>query len=232
LVSARALESAAEVLRELGFRREDPPGAEAVSPWATAWRRDSDGAVVDLHRTLHGCEHSSVDPWPIVRATTVEEEVGGTHVLMPSIAVRAVGILLVSPADRPWRKWDDLGRAVERLSDEQWRDAAEVAKALGVERRFGYRLSQSPAGPEAARRIGVPKAPRWWLRWETDPLLAWAALLAELPSWRARLRLTRELTRPPAGYSYAAWARHALRLVPRAVLTLVGYHDRRSLRRS
>jgi Uncharacterised nucleotidyltransferase/Coenzyme PQQ synthesis protein D (PqqD) len=221
LVPAAGLRSAEAVLAQLGFEREDENGVAEVYPWAVSWRRRADGAVVDLHRTLQGCEYAPADPWPALRATAVEEEIGGTQILVPSIAARALQIVLVSPADRPWRRWDDLGRVLERLSAGDWRDAASLARALGVERKFGYRLSQSAAGPEFADRLGVPSAPRWWLRWDADPALRWAAWLVELPSWRARVRLVRQLVRPSAGYSAVGWAAHVLRLAPGAVATLL-----------
>jgi hypothetical protein len=129
--------------------------------------------------------------------------------------------VLVSPADRPWRRWDDISRVLERLSNDEWREVVNLARALGVERKFGYRLTQSPAGPERARRLGVPIAPAWWLRWDGDPALRWAAWLAELPSWRTRLGLVRQLLRPPVGYSAWGWAAHVLRLAPGALATLL-----------
>lgn len=221
LVPVSQLGAAQAVLSELGFEREDEGGMADVYTWAESWRRRTDGAVVDLHRTLQGCEYAPADPWPVLRAAAVEEEIGGTPILLASIPARALQIVLVSPADRPWRRWEDLGRVLERLSAEDWRDVAELARALGVERKFGYRLSQSPAGPEQARRIGVPTAPRWWLRWDADQALRWAAWLAELPSWRARFGLVRQLLKPPTGYSAWGWATHVLRLAPGAVATLL-----------
>ena len=223
LVAPEALTTAEAVLSGLGFEREEGGG---VGQWADSWRRAADGAVVDVHHTLQGCEHSDIEPWPILRASAVREEVGGTTVLMPSIAARALEVALLSPADRPWKNWHDLALALEQLSEDGWRETAALARALGVERRLGYRLSQSPAGASAAERIGLPAAPGWWLRWDADPMLAWAALLAELPSWPARLRLARTLVRPQPGYSYAAWAWQVLRRVPGAALTLL-----RSVRR-
>jgi hypothetical protein len=240
LIADESFGATTTVLSELGFRRED--GMEANNLCATTWRRDADGAVVDLHSTLQGCEHSRIDPWPVLRADAVEEQVGGTSVLLPSIPARAAQLVLVSPADRPWRRWDDLARALEQLPTEGWRDAAAVARALGVERLFGYRLSQTPAGAACAERIGVSTARPWWLRWEDDPILCWIGWLAALPSWRARARLARQLLLPTPVYvrlrdpaaarrglaaAYAAWALHVLRLLPGATATLV-----RSVRRA
>lgn len=237
LVSVAHLDAARAVLSELGFEREDDGGTADVYTWAESWRRQADGAVVDLHRTLQGCEYAPSDPWAVLRAGAAEDEIGGTQILLPSLAARALQIVLVSPADRPWRRWDDLERVLERLSSKDWREITELARTLGVERKFGYRLSQSPAGPAHARRLGVPVAPRWWLRWDADPALRWAAWLAELPNWRARLRLVRRLIKPPTGYSAWGWAAHVLHLAPGAVATLVwrpspGGQSSRSERRS
>lgn len=219
---------------------------ERIALWATSWSRDADGAVVDLHRTLHGCEHSRVDPWPILSATAVEEEVGGICVALASIPARTLQIVLVSPNDRPWRQWNDLKRALEQVPIEGWRDAAAVADALGVERLFGYRLSESPAGARCARRLGLKTAPRWWLYGDADPLLRWIVLLATVPSWAARLRLARHLIAPQVTYvrsrdpeaakrgvaaAYGAWAVHVLRLVPGAIATLLRAVVRRRRRR-
>jgi hypothetical protein len=246
LVAERNMSAAAAVLSELGFRHEDSRGMERIALWATSWRRDADGAVVDLHRTLHGCEHSPVDPWPILRATAVEEEIGGSCVALVSIPARALQIVLVSPDDRPWHKWNDLERALEQLPIEGWRDAAAVADALGVERLFGYRLSQSPAGARCAQHLGLRTAPRWWLRWDADPMLRWIVLLAAVPSWGERVRLARALIMPPVRYvrsrdpeaarggvalAYGAWAAHVLRLVPGAITTLLRSLLRRRVRR-
>jgi hypothetical protein len=246
LVAERDLSAAAAVLSELGFRHEDRRGMERIALWATSWSRDADGAVVDLHRTLHGCEHSRVDPWPILSATAVEEEVGGICVALASIPARTLQIVLVSPNDRPWRQWNDLKRALEQVPIEGWRDAAAVADALGVERLFGYRLSESPAGARCARRLGLKTAPRWWLYGDADPLLRWIVLLATVPSWAARLRLARHLIAPQVTYvrsrdpeaakrgvaaAYGAWAVHVLRLVPGAIATLLRAVVRRRRRR-
>jgi hypothetical protein len=236
LVEERNLAAAAAVLTELGFRRADERGMDALTLYATTWHRARDGAEIDLHRTLHGCEHSTVDPWPILRADAVEQEVGGTGMLVPSIPARVLQLVLVSPADRPWRRWDDLARAFEQLSPEAWLQARAVATALGVERLFAYRLSQSAAGAALAARLGMPGAPSWWLRWEADPVLRWVVLLASLPGWRLRLRLARHLLLPGSAYvrfrdpeaasrgllgAYLAWATHALRLMPGAFVSLV-----------
>jgi hypothetical protein len=246
LVAERDMGAAAAVLSELGFRHEDARGMEGIALWATSWRRDADGAVVDLHRTLHGCEHSAVDPWPIVSATAVEDEVGGMRVALPSIPVRALQIALVSPDDRPWRRWNDLERALEHLPLDGWREAAVVARALGVERMLGYRLSQSTAGARCAQRLGLRTAPRRWLRWEADPMLRWFVLLASLPTWRARQRLAKHLITPPVSYvrsrdpaagprgavaAYAAWAVHVIRLVPGAATTMLRSVPREPRRR-
>lgn len=242
LVDVRRLGAATAVLTRLGFRPEKASGMESINLFAASWRRDADGAVVNLHRTLHGCEHSTVDPWPILRATAVEDEVSGEVVLLASVPARAVQLVLVSPADRPWRRWDDLGRALEQLPIDGWREAAALAKTLGVDRLFGYRLSQSAGAEALVEHLGLPTAPPLWLRWDADPMLRWVVSLATLPSWRLRLRLARQLVLPSASYvrlrdpegaaggltaSYAAWARHVIRLVPGAVVTLW-----RSLRRA
>lgn len=239
LVAPDMFSATVRVLSELGFRPDEP---EASNLWATDWRRASDGAVVDLHYTLHGCEYSTVEPWPVVKATAVEEEVGGTTVLFPSVPIRALEIVLVSPADRPWRRWDDLSRALEQLPEDGWREAAAVARELGVAREFGYRLSQSPAGATRATQIGLDTSPPWWLRMEDDPILRWFGVLAALPRGRGRIRVARKLVLPSSRHvrlrdrrttdrslpaAYAAWALHVLQLLPGSVLTLL-----RSLRRA
>jgi hypothetical protein len=242
LVASGSLDAAAAVLSELGFSREDGRGMDALTLYATTWRRASDGAEVDLHRALHGTEHSMIDPWPIVRASAVEETVGGTAVLLPSIAARALQIVLISPADRPWRKWDDLSRALDQLELDVWQRADATAAELGVRRLFAYRLSQSPAGTMLAAELGLPPAPEWWLRWENDPVLRWIVLLASLPGWPLRLRLARHLVLPGPAYvrfrdpkagsrglfaAYAAWAAHVLRLLPGACVSLLSSIRRR-----
>lgn len=236
LVAERDLPAAEAVLSDLGFRHEDARGLERIAVWATSWRRHSDGAVVDLHRTLHGCEQSAINAWPIVSATAASEDVGGVSVALPSIPVRALEIALVGPDDRPWRRWNDLNRALEQLSIDEWRETAALAEALGVERMLGYRLSQSAAGARCAERLGLKTAPAWWLRWEADPMLRWIALLAAVPTMRARVRLATQLITPPVSYvrsrdpaaapgsvagAYAAWAVHVLRLLPGAARTLL-----------
>src|SRR3954463_13466769 len=57
LVAPDERAAAERALAALGYDRPARTWRAEEPPHAMEWARPSDGAVVDLHRTLHGCEH-------------------------------------------------------------------------------------------------------------------------------------------------------------------------------
>lgn len=158
LVEPVRLATARRVLEERGFalaEEQMPPSGQTVH--AEPWHRQADGASVDLHRSLFGC---GVDPyavWPVATAGTEELSVAGVPVRIPSRAVRTLIVTLHAAQHGPGasKPLEDLGRAVDRLEDDVWAQAAAVAERLDATLTFATGIALAPGGGELAARIGV-----------------------------------------------------------------------------
>ncbi|HYF47687.1 MAG TPA: nucleotidyltransferase family protein, partial [Acidimicrobiales bacterium] len=159
LVGPGDRQAAEDVLGGLGFRE---PSARLGREWkfhADLWRRDRDGALVDLHRTLHGMEELSPSRvWQVVAEDTETRPVGGCPVEIPNVVVRTLHVgLHLDIEDRPGSQaWTDLDRALDRVDRLTWRRAAELAGRLGIRAEMGERLRMHPGGAALARDLGLP----------------------------------------------------------------------------
>lgn len=203
LLAPWEVDAARKILRGLGFELLIGWTADA-DPWhhAEDWHRP-DGASVDLHRSLHGCEGVSDERvWNAVSLETDTLLMGGVCVAIPRLQARTLHVALhlnpVSevPGSRPWV---DLERAIRRVGLSTWEQAADIARDLGVSRRMGSSLSALPDGAALARRLGLPAAPSGVLFLyresnETKVLVR----MASLPNWRTRFRFGFQHLFPPS----------------------------------
>lgn len=238
LVAPNALGAAERALAELGFAVEELPWLDAEQPHAKSWRRP-DGAVVDLHRVPLGFEH--LDPaavWALWRAGAQTLEVGEVRVLAPSAPARLLALVLAVRPELDERAHElmDLDRALGVVGLDTWREAATLARALGLECDAGYALSRRPGGAELADRLELCKMPPLRVLLATDPLLRAVGHLLRIRGPRAKLRYLRRRLLPPASYlrehhpraarsvggiaaAYIVWALSGLLGVPRALVT-------------
>ena len=199
--------AAEAVLTTLGFERSrEARLAEEVELHGHEWRRSSDDAVVDLHRSLHFLEDVPAERvWQLVAETTEPFEVAGATVEAPGPVWRTLNVVLhASPEGPPERQsWADLGRAIDMLSDDLWREAAALASRLGVEAAMGAGLRLLDKGTELALRLDLPRhAPeRFVLRRDSAPApVRSVARLAELAGTGRKARYVAQKLFPPPAF--------------------------------
>ena len=207
LVAPDVYAGAEEVLVSLGFdRSHEERLSDEVELHGHEWRRGSDGAAVDLHRSLHFLEDLPAEMvWRSVAEATVPFEVAGTTVEAPSLPWRTLHVVLhASPEGPPERQsWADLARALDVLDEALWREAAALAASLNVEAAMGAGLRLLPQGRELAGRLGLPDRPpdRFVLRRDTAPRqVRSVARLVELRGSRRRARYVAQKLFPPPDF--------------------------------
>ncbi len=163
LVQRTQWEAAGEVLRELGFQEDiahlEHPNLESFASYP--WGRLSEELgiqSIDLHATLSGIGTDFPQVWSVLSNDTAQIMVAGRHVRILGEPARAVHIALHAAHHHEGKPMLDLERALERLSDELWSEAAAVAQALEATAAFATGLRLTPAGGELARRLGVHDA--------------------------------------------------------------------------
>ncbi len=163
LVARAQWEAAGSVLRELGFWEDiaqlEHPNLESFASYP--WGRESEGAGVqsiDLHATLSGIGADFPEAWSVLSSGTSELVVGGRRMRILGEPARAMHIALHAAHHHKGKPMLDLERALQRLGDELWSEAAEVAASLGATAAFATGLRLTPAGEELARRLGVHEA--------------------------------------------------------------------------
>jgi hypothetical protein len=221
--------AAEAVLAERGFERSRPARlAGEIELHGHEWRRSSDDAVVDLHRSLHFLENVPAPlVWQLMSERTEAFEVAGATVEAPGLAWRALNVVLhAAPEGPPERQsWADLARALDVVDDDLWRQAAALASRLDVVAAMGAGLRLLPAGTELAGRLGLPDRPpeRFVLRRDAaPPPVRSVARLAELAGTSRKVSYVVQKLFPPP-----AFLRQWSPLASRSRLGLVGAYGLR-----
>lgn len=159
LVPPDSQDDAEHVLSSLGFSR--PPSVSIWESHADPWERD--GAEVDLHRTIPGCAAGSDVVWAYCWHRSTATDVAGQQVaiLGGSFVPLQVALHTAHHGDRWTKPRNELVRAFERCSQDDWRAAFEHARALGALPAFVNALALEPEGRE------LIEAHRW--RRHLDP---------------------------------------------------------------
>ena len=161
LVSPASFDAACEVLKKLGF---EPELDEREMPdwWRShgiEWFRGSDGASMDLHRTLPGARAPDERVWDVLwsRAQPLDLAGSAAHSLdVPGLALQLA--LHTAQHGGMTRQVRELELALERTDDDTWREVAGLAEELDAVAALGTGLRFVPAGAELADRLGLPAA--------------------------------------------------------------------------
>ncbi|MGQ0431302.1 MAG: nucleotidyltransferase family protein [Microthrixaceae bacterium] len=202
LVRASDQSLATELLTGLGYAQASGIGTRHGTPsHATDWRRSSDGALIDLHTSLHGLTLLPPDTvWAEVSDGAETIAVNGVTATIPGPPMRALHLALhlvpkYGPEDQPWR---DLVRAVEVVDSSVWHAAAARARRLGVEDLLGTNLRRiGPSGASLADALALSSLPSRDV-WHKDARqrVRWLDELRALPGMRSKLRFAVELALP------------------------------------
>jgi Uncharacterised nucleotidyltransferase len=198
LVSPASLRAAGSTLRRLRFRRAHG------SAHAEVWGRSSDGVVIDLHSSLVGVA-PGLAAWDTLAEATERLDVGGGTLDVLTGPAKALHVVLHAAQHgiRDERTVADLERALTRVEEREWDEAAALARRLGAEGAFAAGLRLTPGGREQAARLGLPEAHSL----ETAVRAAGAPpgvlglyRFAKTPGMRARARLLRDEVFPAPGF--------------------------------
>jgi len=218
LVGPTERDSARSVLDRLGFDKRSAELADDVPNHAEQWDRRRDGAAVDLHRTLHGCEElCDEDIWAEATASAQSLEVGGAVVDVPSPVVLTLhAVLHLAANDRPGSQtWLDLSRAIEQVGKGTWLEAADLARRIGVDGEMSAKLRMLSPALAADLGLDAPAPLRMLLLREGSGAPGFGRL-AELVGPRAKARYCRQKLFPPRSY-----LRQSLAIAERGPIGLV-----------
>lgn len=198
LVSPASLPAAGSTLTRLSFRRAHG------SAHAEVWGRSSDGVVIDLHSSLVGVAPGSA-AWDTLAEATEPLDVGGGTLDVLTGPAKALHVVLHAAQHgiRDERSVADLERALTRVEEREWDEAAALARRLGAEGAFAAGLRLTLGGREQAARLGLPEGHSL----ETAVRAAGAPpgvlglyRFAKTPGVRARARLLRDEVFPAPGF--------------------------------
>jgi Uncharacterised nucleotidyltransferase len=161
LIRRQDWEKAGEVLTSLGFAEEISEMAHprmesyASDPW---YRGPTKEDNVDLHATLYGIGADMDAVWELFSSTAVPIEVAGEQVKALGLPARTAHVALHIAQHQDGKARVDLERALARVDEQGWREAAEVARRLDALPAFSNGLKQLPEGAALAERLGVADA--------------------------------------------------------------------------
>lgn len=206
LLGPSEIEEARAVLGQLGFQRRSAELADEVQVHAQQWDREGDGAAVDLHRTIHGCERLVDDVvWAEVNKATRLLEVGAVVVATPRPAVLTLHLALhLTADDSPGSQaWLDLAKAVDQVDRGVWREAADLARRLGIDGEVGAKIRM--LSPTLAAELGLTGPPPLQLLLAREGAGAVAVgRLGELKGIGKKARYCLQKLFPPRSYLHAS----------------------------
>lgn len=198
LVGRSDWDRAMTVIEELGFRDALGPLAHPrmESGAGHPWRRDSDGAEVDLHYTLFGLTAPPERVWDLIASGAKRMNVGGAEVLGMSRPARLLHVCLHAVQHggrRQAKPMIDLAQAVRLGDPADWSAAALLAGDLGASGTFAAGLTLLPEGRALAAELDVASKPSISaaLRIDSTPTAEGFAELAAAHGIPAKIRLVR-----------------------------------------
>lgn len=212
LVPPSELQRAESVLSGLGFENRTVAGVIAGDrpTYAHTWVRAQDGSVVDLHFTLQGVQLGPAAAWELWQVQTEPLELRGAAltVLTPPGSAVVVALHAVAHGVAVGKPLEDLSRALEQLSDEQWQTAGVLATRLEAEEAFAAGLRLLPAGSELADRLRLPRdasVETRLLARSARPTALGYEWLAQTPGLAAKTRLVAHKLFPSVSFM-RAWS--------------------------
>ena len=128
-----------------------------------SWFREEDGVCVELHRRFAGIGTSDQEFWDALAGYTEPLPLGvmGVTARVPGLTARAMLVGLHAATHGPaGTALSDLERALERLPDDTWEEAAQLAERLRAQAAFAVGLAFVPAGARLVERLGIkPSVP-------------------------------------------------------------------------
>lgn len=156
LISPDDLGPARTLLEREGFTAPFKGAGHELIHYAEPWIRAGDAAEIDLHHRLPGIPDSR-RAWEVLSRHTEPATLRGHEVTMLDEPARALHVALHAAQHGTGRTQSirDLERALQRLDDETWAAAADLARETGAEGAFADGLKLADGGRALLRRIGA-----------------------------------------------------------------------------
>ena len=201
---------AGRVLASLGFEDHGKRirASEAAGLPARPWRRGGDTSVtVDLHRGFHYVTDRSAwwDLLSLHRETIVVE---GQRLAIPGRAgCAAITVLHAARPGSSPKPAEDLRRALALFEDEVWRQAADLAGAVGAAGAFAAVLSRQSAGAGLAARLGLAVGDQvgWFSAISRERGTDALSSVLRPASWTVRARRVRDVAFPSRAALSSGW---------------------------
>jgi hypothetical protein len=204
LVSEHDLAAVERTLRAVGFE------LTSRDVHAAPWIRPSDGMNLDVHTTLVGVGAPPSDVWRELARyrRPLRLARGAVDGLAPPAVALGVALHAAQHGIDGKKALEDLARAIERLSNVDWSEAAALAERLEASPAFATGLRLLPVGDRLAEELGLPQAGsrELALRAGSAPPTAlgfWR--LAETPGAGAKARLLAHELAPSAAFMRAMY---------------------------
>lgn len=238
LIPFERWDDAVALLGELGFADEQGEMAHPRMEGFASYAFVSQDAHLDLHCTFAGLGADYATVWEVLSSEAELMEVGGEQLGVLSKPARLMHVAVHAAHHHGGHPFRDLDVALERASDESWREAAAVARRVDALPFFATGLRLAPAGAALAQRLGVidEVSPESELRAGGVPVAEGLHEWLETPGVRGKLgALKRELFPTPTfmrwwlPMAHSRWGLLAayiyrpfwlLARLPRAVLTI------------
>jgi hypothetical protein len=183
LVRPEDFARAAAVLRGLGFGAP----SHALVDHAHTYARDAGGYAqsVDLHRTLPYVAAPPADAWRALYAGHGALALGAIEVDVLGLPQRCLHIAIhaLQHAFEARGPFEDLRRAIDAASIEEWAEAASVSRRLGAEDAMAAGLCLVPQGEALSDRLGLTAQRRGIVRIAAT---ASASADRELPAYQVQ----------------------------------------------
>ena len=216
LVAPNDRDRAEHALRELGFaplvEEAELRGHRPLH--ATEWVA-RDGISVDLHVTISGAEARPQRVWDALRPHAVPLELGEAEAdALDAVAIALLVALHAAHHGAGYERFRvELGRALDRLSEQRWAEAAALAERIDATPAFAAGLALDPRGAELVATLGLAgqRTVDVTLRASGPPPLALGLeWLSRTPGLRAKAGLVVRTTFPAPG-ALRAWRPRARR---------------------
>jgi hypothetical protein len=210
LVPPENFGGAGRVLASLGFEddRKRIRASEAARLQARPWRRSGDTSVtVDLHRGFHYVIDRSAW-WDLLSQHRETILVEGQRVAIPGRAgCAAITALHAARPGSPAKPVEDLCRALALFDDEVWRQAADLAAAVGAAGAFAAALSRQSAGAELAAHLGLAVSDQvgWFSAISCQRGTEALSFTIQPASWAVRAQRMRDVAFPSRAALSGGW---------------------------
>ena len=155
LVPWPRLDAIDRALQKLGWRFLGRDAIGPGRPFRLVWQQPGDGMLLELHRSIAGMGVQGDEAWEILSKRTETTMVQKVEVEVLDVPARALHLALHAAQHGAGleRTTEDLRRALQKLPDSVWSEAAELAALLSAVPAYTTGLALRPEGQIQVERL-------------------------------------------------------------------------------